>query len=242
MMRRPLSLACRGCSSAQRIWQYQSQRLLLNRRAFSTSAPSSSQPRNPSTPAPSPAATSAAASTPSPSPSSSAPPHRKPRSPRPFRILGLQQVAIGSASLPALSSLYTELLGIPRVSTFTSQSENVKEDILTLGPPASPLRVELDLMQPLQPDASPRPHIPPLNHIGLWVSDLAAAVRWLGEEAGLRFTPGGVRKGAAGHDVCFIHPKGDAERGLRGGEGVLIELVQAPADVIAAYEAAGRRS
>ncbi len=25
----------------------------------------------------------------------------------------------------------------------------------------------------------------------------------------MRFTPGGIRKGAAGYDVCFIHPKGN---------------------------------
>ena len=49
----------------------------------------------------------------------------------------------------------------------------------------------------------------------------------------MRFTPGGIRKGAAGHDVVFVHPKGNDELPL-SGEGVLIELVQAPADVIAA--------
>jgi lactoylglutathione lyase len=37
--------------------------------------------------------------------------------------------------------------------------------------------------------------------------------------------------------VCFIHPKGSDELPL-SGEGVLIELVQAPADVIAAFDAA----
>ena len=46
---------------------------------------------------------------------------------------------------------------------------------------------------------------------------------------------GGVRRGAAGHDVCFIHPKGEGASPL-GGEGVLIELVQAPPDVIAAFD------
>ena len=49
----------------------------------------------------------------------------------------------------------------------------------------------------------------------------------------MRFTPGGIRKGAAGHEVCFIHPKG-SEAAPIGGEGVLIELVQAPPDVIEA--------
>ena len=40
-----------------------------------------------------------------------------------------------------------------------------------------------------------------------------------------------IRKGASGHDVTFIHPKGN-EKSPIGGEGVLIELVQAPQDVI----------
>ena len=50
---------------------------------------------------------------------------------------------------------------------------------------------------------------------------------------GVRFAPGGIRKGAAGYDITFIHPKGNDEFPL-GGEGVLIELVQAPAEVVAA--------
>jgi lactoylglutathione lyase len=50
---------------------------------------------------------------------------------------------------------------------------------------------------------------------------------------GVRFAPGGIRPGAAGYDVTFIHPKGNEQFPL-SGEGVLIELVQAPADIIAA--------
>lgn len=63
---------------------------------------------------------------------------------------------------------------------------------------------------------------------------LPACVEWLTAH-GMRFTPGGIRKGASGHDVAFIHPKGNAEKPL-SGEGVLIELVQAPPDVVAAAE------
>ncbi|MBW2316245.1 MAG: VOC family protein, partial [Deltaproteobacteria bacterium] len=88
-------------------------------------------------------------------------------------------------------------------------------------------------MQPIDPEKKPKVNDPALNHIGLWVDDLAAAAAWLGEQ-GMRFTPGGIRKGAAGYDVCFIHPKGNDEFPL-SGEGVLIELVQAPADVIEAF-------
>jgi lactoylglutathione lyase len=49
----------------------------------------------------------------------------------------------------------------------------------------------------------------------------------------MRFAPGGIRKGAAGHDIIFIHPKSSEEFPF-GGEGVLIELVQAPLEVITA--------
>ena len=44
---------------------------------------------------------------------------------------------------------------------------------------------------------------------------------------------GGIREGVAGHDACFIHRKGSDASPI-GGEGVLIELVQAPPEVVAA--------
>lgn len=144
---------------------------------------------------------------------------------RPFRILGVQQIAIGSTDKSKLRALWVDLLGATPKGTFASERENVDEDILDLG------GIEIDLMQPIDPDAKPRVHVPALNHIGLWVDDLPKAVEWLGAQ-GVRFTPGGIRKGAAGHDVCFIHPKGNDAMPI-GGEGVLIELVQAPPDVIA---------
>ena len=56
--------------------------------------------------------------------------------------------------------------------------------------------------------------------------------KWLTAQ-GVRFAPGGIRKGAAGYDITFLHPKSNDEFPI-AGEGVLIELVQAPADVIAA--------
>ena len=43
--------------------------------------------------------------------------------------------------------------------------------------------------------------------------------------------------GAAGHDICFLHPKASAEFPI-AGEGVLIELVQAPPEVVAALREA----
>jgi lactoylglutathione lyase len=149
---------------------------------------------------------------------------------RPFTVLGVQQVAIGASDKQRLRALWVDLLGVPATGHFVSERENVDEDICTLGRGAH--AVEIDLMQPIDPQKKPAVHVTPLNHVGLWVDDLHAAVQWL-EARGLRFAPGGIRRGAAGHDVCFVHPKGNDEFPL-GGEGVLIELVQAPPEVIAA--------
>jgi lactoylglutathione lyase len=151
---------------------------------------------------------------------------------RPFRVLGLQQVAIGGLDKGPLSALWEDLLGVKRISTYISEKENVDEDILRLG--AGPLAVELDLMQPLDANKTPKVHVPPLNHIGIWVDKLHAAVAYL-EVQGVRFAPGGIRKGASGHHVAFIHPRASDDKPLCG-QGVLLELVQAPPEVVEAYD------
>jgi lactoylglutathione lyase len=150
--------------------------------------------------------------------------------PRPFKVLGLQQVAIGGPSKAALRRLWVDAFGLEVTGTFVSERENVDEDICAIGSGA--FKVEVDLMQPIDPDKKPAVHTTPLNHIGLWIDDLPRAVEWLGAN-GVRFAPGGIRVGAAGYDICFVHPKGNEQFPL-GGEGVLIELVQAPPEVIAA--------
>ena len=154
----------------------------------------------------------------------------KPSINKPFKILGIQQIAIGGESKERLRKLWVDLLGFEYKSTFVSERENVDEDICTIGQGIH--EVEIDLMQPINMEKKPAVHQTPLNHIGLWVDDLPKAVAWLSEQ-GLRFAPGGIRKGAAGHDITFIHPKGN-EAFPMCGEGVLIELVQAPPAVIAA--------
>ena len=157
---------------------------------------------------------------------------------RPFKVLGLQQIAIGATDKSTLRHLWVDLFGLNVSGHFQSERENVDEDICTLG--QGPLKVEVDLMQPLDIDKKPAVHTTPLNHIGLWIDDLPAAVNWLTSQ-GLRFAPGGIRKGAAGFDICFVHPKGNEEFPL-SGEGVLIELVQAPTEVIKAFSALGEQA
>ena len=150
--------------------------------------------------------------------------------PKPFKILGIQQIAIGGPDKTRLQKLWVDIFGLSIKSTFVSERENVDEDICALG--SGPTAVEVDLMQPLDIEKKPAVHATPLNHVGLWVDDLPKAVEWMSAN-GVRFAPGGIRKGAAGHDICFIHPKASDEFPI-GGEGVLIELVQAPPEVIAA--------
>ena len=153
---------------------------------------------------------------------------------RPFAVLGIQQVAIGGRSKAALRTLWVEMLGLEVKGTFRSERENVDEDICALG--RGPTEVEVDLMEPIDPAGKPAVHATPLNHIGLWIDDLPAAVAWL-TARGVRFAPGGIRRGAAGHDICFLHPKASDEFPI-AGEGVLIELVQAPPEVVAALRKA----
>ena len=149
---------------------------------------------------------------------------------RPFKVLGIQQIAIGGPSKDRLRTLWVDTLGLRVTGNFVSERENVDEDICAIGSGAH--AVEVDLMQPLDPDKKPAVHTTPLNHVGLWIDDLPRAVEWL-TGRGVRFAPGGIRRGAAGHDICFLHPKANDAFPI-AGEGVLIELVQAPPEVVAA--------
>lgn len=151
---------------------------------------------------------------------------------RPFRILGVQQIAIGGKDLQKLRYLWIEIFGLKKKGEFRSERENVEEDILEVGPSSFP--VEIDLMRPLDPEKKPKVHDPPLNHIGLWVDDIEACYSYL-KEKGVRLAPGGIREGAGGKKVFFIHPKPNEEFPY-SGEGVLIEIVEAPPHIKRAFE------
>ena len=109
---------------------------------------------------------------------------------RPFRVLGVQQIAIGGLDKNKMRKLWVDTLGLTPHGTFKSERENVDEDIVVAG--SGPLKLEVDLMQPIDPEKRPKVQDPALNHIGLWIDDLPAAVEWLSAN-GMRFTPGGIR-------------------------------------------------
>jgi lactoylglutathione lyase len=109
---------------------------------------------------------------------------------RPFRILGVQQIAVGGLDKARLRALWVDCLGLALEGQYRSERENVDEDIAVAG--SGPMRCEVDLMQPIDPGRKPAVHDPALNHVGFWVDDLQAAVAWLAAQ-GVRFAPGGIR-------------------------------------------------
>src|SRR5450830_152322 len=103
---------------------------------------------------------------------------------RPFKILGVQQIIEGGLDKGKLRKFWVDTLGLTLTGNYQSEKENVDEDIAVIG--SGPFKVEVDLMQPIDPAKKPAVHDPALNHIGLWIDDIHAAVKWLGEQ-GVRF-------------------------------------------------------
>jgi len=72
---------------------------------------------------------------------------------RPFKVLGIQQIAIGGTDKQRMKRLWVDMLGLSQTGTFQSERENVDEDILAMGSGA--YKVEVDIMQPLDIDKNP---------------------------------------------------------------------------------------
>jgi len=121
---------------------------------------------------------------------------------RPFKVLGVQQVAIGGLDKQKLKRFWVDIMGLTYGHSYSSEKENVDEDICETG--AGAFKVEVDLMQPIDPEARPKVHDPALNHVGLWIDDLHTAVEWL-ESRGVRFTPGGIRTTSPGR-ISWTEP------------------------------------
>ncbi len=88
-------------------------------------------------------------------------------------------------------------------------------------------------MQPLDAAKKPAVHDPALNHIGLWVDDLARRGRLADGARACASRPAAFARAPPVTTSASSTPRATTRHPL-GGEGVLIELVQAPPDVIAA--------
>ena len=78
---------------------------------------------------------------------------------RPFKVLGVQQIAIGGPDKHALKKLWVDMFGLEVTGTFQSERENVDEDICAMG--VGPFKVEVDLMQPIDLEKKPAVHTTP---------------------------------------------------------------------------------
>ena len=96
---------------------------------------------------------------------------------RPFKVLGIQQIAVGGLDKQPLRKFWIETMGLQSKGNYRSEAENVDEDIAIIGTGST--KVEVDLMKPIDSGKRPKVHDPALNHIGLWIDDLAAARNWL---------------------------------------------------------------
>ena len=76
---------------------------------------------------------------------------------KPFKILGIQQIAIGGENKDRLKKLWVDLFGFEYKSTFVSERENVDEDICAIGSGAH--EIEVDLMQPFDINKKPAVHL-----------------------------------------------------------------------------------
>ena len=87
-------------------------------------------------------------------------------------------MALGGLNKGDLQKFWIDTLGMSKINSFKSERENVDEDVLECGKGLLG-KIEVDIMTPLDPEKSPKVHIPPLNHIGLWVDDLPKCVEHL---------------------------------------------------------------
>ena len=51
---------------------------------------------------------------------------------RPFKVLGIQQIAIGNENKDKLSKFWGDIMGLTKVGNYKSEKENVDEDITKL--------------------------------------------------------------------------------------------------------------
>ncbi len=152
---------------------------------------------------------------------------------KPFRVLGLQQIANGRPDNDLLGMLWRDIFG-PEIKGGQGRApEDTDGDMRAsmLGSQAA----AVVLIRPIDRSGELGVHATTLNQVGLWVDDLAKAVEWMAANS-VSFAPGGIHKSVAGHDICFIYPKTSAGFPVTC-EGALIELVQAPHDVVAASSA-----
>ena len=135
------------------------------------------------------------------------------------RLTDIDHVGIATQDLDAAVDLYRRTLGTEPAHRERVQDQGVEEVMFALGSSFIQLLGALDPDTPVGRFLSSRG--PGLHHIAYRVGDIESSLDDLRAE-GLRLIDEHGRPGSRGTTVAFIHP--------RSLNGVLTELVQAPAD------------
>ena len=158
------------------------------------------------------------------------------RSERPFRVLGVQQIAVGGADKAALRTLWVDCLGLEVDRRhFRSERENVDEDICAVGSGLARGRGRPDAADRSR-RASRRSTRRRSTTSACGSTTCAAAVAWLDGAAACASRPAASARARRATTSASSIPRPNDEFPI-AGEGVLIELVQAPPEVIAAWQA-----
>jgi methylmalonyl-CoA/ethylmalonyl-CoA epimerase len=131
-------------------------------------------------------------------------------------ITRIDHIGIAVQSLESRLPFWADALGLEVSGLDTVESEGVKVAFLETG------GSRIELLEPTDADSVVGRHIrrrgEGIHHVTLEVRDLDGALA-RAREKGVRVVGGGVREGAQGRRVAFLHPAGTG--------GVLVELVAA---------------
>jgi len=131
----------------------------------------------------------------------------------------IDHIGIAVKSLAEALPVWTALLGIDADGEEEVPSEQVR--VAFFGSDAG----RIELLEATGPESPIARFIdsrgPGVHHVCLRVTDLEAALS-RARHSGLEPIAPGIREGAGGHRVAFLHP--------RGTGGVLLELTEAPAE------------
>ena len=133
----------------------------------------------------------------------------------PFKVLGLEHVAIALSDSDDLRTFFTEKLGLEIGRQEKVVDQEVLTEIFNLG------SSKVEFLNPLSESSTVSKFLDKrgnaMHHIALSVDDISKAISFLIDE-GVEMIDTKPRVGAEGYSIAFIHPKSTS--------GILVELCQ----------------
>ena len=133
----------------------------------------------------------------------------------PFKVIGLEHVAIALSDSNDLRNLFTDKLGLDIGKQEEIIDQGVLTEIFNLG------SSKVEFLNPLNESSTVSKFLDKrgnaMHHIALSVDDISKAISFLIDE-GVEMIDTAPRVGAEGYSIAFIHPKSTS--------GILVELCQ----------------